>query len=227
MGWGREVMGAISVALVDDHPLMLAGVVNLFEVNSDFVVVAKGRTADDALQIKRQLCPDVMVLDLFMPGNVFDVITEIVTKSRGTKVVAFTAMTGSDYAVRALNAGASGYILKGSSAEELIQGVRAAHCGETYITPGFACKVIEALRIASLRKMAGGGPIKLSIREEQIVRLLLLGRTNREISIGLGIGEKTVKPEIVLKFSLLRKSLRLRNMERKSQCIATRRYCFP
>ncbi|PSH61247.1 MULTISPECIES: response regulator [Phyllobacterium] len=185
-------MGRISVALVDDHPLMLAGVVNLFETNDDFVVVGKGATSEDALHLNRKLRPDVMVLDLFMPGNVFDVISEIVTKSSGTKVVAFTAMTGSDHAVRALNAGASGYILKGSSAEELLQGVRAAHCGETYITPGFAYKVIEALRTASMRKVAAG-PIKLSIREEQIVRLLLRGRTNREIAIGLGIGEKTVK----------------------------------
>jgi DNA-binding NarL/FixJ family response regulator len=184
-------MSPISIALIDDHPLMLSGVVNLFERNDDFVVVAKGTTADEALQINREFVPDVMVLDLFMPGNVFEVISEIVRTSRGSKVVAFTAMTGSDYAVRALNAGASGYILKGSSAEELIQGVRAAHCGETYITPGFACKVIEALRIASLRK--AGAPIKLSLREEQIVRLLLRGYTNRQISIGLGIGEKTVK----------------------------------
>jgi len=133
-----------------------------------------------------------MVLDLYMPGNVFEVISEIGANPGGTKVVAFTAMTGSDYAVRALHAGAKGYVLKGSSADELIQGVRAAHSGETYITPAFAIKVIEALRIASLRKRAAG-PIKLSIREEQIVSLLLRGRTNREIAIGLGIGEKTVK----------------------------------
>jgi len=185
-------MVPISVALVDDHPLMLAGVVNLFETNSEFSVVAKGASADDALQISRQLSPDVMVLDLYMPGNVFEVISEIGANPGGTKVVAFTAMTGSDYAVRALHAGAKGYVLKGSSADELIQGVRAAHSGETYITPAFAIKVIEALRIASLRKRAAG-PIKLSIREEQIVSLLLRGRTNREIAIGLGIGEKTVK----------------------------------
>ena len=185
-------MVPISVALVDDHPLMLAGVVNLFETNSEFSVVAKGASADDALQISRQLRPDVMVLDLYMPGNVFEVISEIGTNPGGTKVVAFTAMTGSDYAVRALHAGAKGYVLKGSSADELVEGVRAAHSGETYITPAFAIKVIEALRIASLRKRAAG-PIKLSIREEQIVSLLLRGRTNREIAIGLGIGEKTVK----------------------------------
>lgn len=185
-------MGRISVALIDDHPLMLAGVVNLFETTDDFIVIGKGATSEDALDINRKLRPDVMVMDLFMPGNAFDVISEIVTTSSGTKIVAFTAMTGSDHAVRALNAGASGYVLKGSSADELIQGVRAAHRGETYITPGFAFKVIEALRHASLRKIAAG-PIKLSIREEQIVRLLLRGLTNREIAIGLGIGEKTVK----------------------------------
>jgi DNA-binding NarL/FixJ family response regulator len=185
------MMKPISVALIDDHPLLLAGVATLFEASDGFELVAKGACASDAIEVMKQH-PDVIILDLNMPGDAFDAIAVIAANSEGTKVVAFTASTGIDHAVRALEAGASGYILKGSSAEELLQGVRAVHAGETYIAQGFATKVIAALRNASLRKIAAQA-IKLSIREEQIVRLLLRGRTNKEIAAGLGISEKTVK----------------------------------
>ena len=185
-------MDSISVALVDDHPLMLAGLTELFQSNDNFTVVATGVSADEAIQISLQTPPDVFVVDLMMPGNIFDAIAKIVTKARGTKILAFTAMSRSDYAVRALNAGASGYVLKGSSAQELIQGVKAVYRGDTFITPAFAGKVIEELKIASLRKISGG-PVKLSIREGQIIGMLLRGFTNRQIAIDLQIGEKTVK----------------------------------
>ncbi|TCL64658.1 response regulator transcription factor [Rhizobium sp. BK251] len=185
-------MGSISVALIDDHPLMLAGLTDLFKVSGDFIVAATGTTANDALQINREFAPDVFVVDLVMPGNIFEAISNIVASSRKAKILAFTAMTRSDYAVRALNAGASGYILKGSSADELLQGVRAVHSGETFITPGFACKVIEELKVASRRKIAAAA-VKLSIREGQIVSMLLRGCTNKQIAADLHIGEKTVK----------------------------------
>jgi DNA-binding NarL/FixJ family response regulator len=132
-------MKPISVALIDDHPLLLAGVANLFEESDGFEIVARGASAGDALKIVTQR-PDVIILDLNMPGNAFDAISVIAANSADTKVVAFTASTGVDHAVRALKAGASGYILKGSSAQELIRGIRAVHAGEMYITQDFAAK---------------------------------------------------------------------------------------
>lgn len=92
----------------------------------------------------------------------------------------------------ALDAGANGYVLKGSNAQELIQAVESVCQGETYITQSFAIQVIAALRNASLRRMAAE-VVQLSIREDQIVRLLLRGRTNKAIAISLNISEKTVK----------------------------------
>lgn len=183
---------SISIALVDDHPLLLSGIARMFEQEGGFDVVACGATAADAVEIVAQHVPDILILDLSLPGNAFDAIASIAARTDGTKVVAFTASTGIEFAVRALEAGASGYILKGSSADEVLRGVRAVCGGEVYITQGFASKVISALRNASLRKIAAQA-IKLSIREEQIIRLLLRGRTNKEIAVSLGISEKTVK----------------------------------
>lgn len=184
-------MNPISVALIDDHPLMLAGLTEILRKRSEFTVAATGSSADDALDIGLRLAPDVFIVDLMMPGNMFDAISKLVEKVR-TKILVFTAMTGSDYAVRALNAGASGYVLKGSSAQELVQAIATVHRGDMFITPAFACKVIEELKIASLRKIAGA-EVKLSIREGQIIRMLLRGFTNRQIATDLHIGEKTVK----------------------------------
>lgn len=186
------LMRPISVAFVDDHPILLSGLTSLFASTAGFELVGKGATSADAIHIAMQHSPDILVMDLHMPGNVFEAISQIAGRQGKTKVVAFTASSGSEHAVMALDAGASGYILKGSSFEELVHGLKAVHGGETYITQGFATKVIVALRDASLRKAAAQA-IRLSVREEQIVRLLLKGRTNKEIAAVLSISEKTVK----------------------------------
>lgn len=184
-------MSPISVALVDDHPLMLAGLTEILRKQPAFSVTATGSSADDIFDIGVKLSPDVFIVDLMMPGNIFEVMAKLVGKIQ-TKILIFTAMTGSDYAVRALNAGASGYVLKGSSAQELLHAIATVHRGDMFITPSFACKVIEELKIASLKKMTGT-EVKLSVREGQIIRMLLRGFTNRQIAADLQIGEKTVK----------------------------------
>ncbi|KQQ49171.1 two-component system response regulator [Rhizobium sp. Leaf311] len=198
-------MSPISVALVDDHPLMLAGLTEILRKQPAFSVTATGSSADDILDIGLRLAPDVFVVDLMMPGNIFEAIAKLVEKVR-TKILVFTAMTGSDYAVRALNAGASGYVLKGSSAQELLQAIATVHRGDMFITPAFACKVIEELKLASLKKITGA-EVKLSIREGQIIRMLLRGFTNRQIAADLQIGEKTVKNYM----TILMQKLNVRN----------------
>jgi DNA-binding NarL/FixJ family response regulator len=106
--------------------------------------------------------------------------------------VAFTASTGIDSAIRALDVGATGYVLKGSDNIELIHAISSVRAGETYITPCFANRVIVGLRDASLRRRAAEAVI-LSIRERQIVHLLMSGKTNKEIARAIKISEKTVK----------------------------------
>lgn len=196
----------VTVALVDDHPILLSGIAQVFESDGEFQVVAHGATAEDAVNIVDTHVPQILMLDLSLPGDAWAAIGKIASQGRATKIVAFTACAGIETAIRTLEAGASGYILKGSSVDDVLRGVRAVMNGEIYITQGFATKVISALTNASVRKMAARA-IRLSIREDQVIRLLLRGRTNREIALTLGISEKTVKKYM----SILMQKLQARN----------------
>jgi DNA-binding NarL/FixJ family response regulator len=185
-------MSTVSIGLVDDHPLMIEGIVALLSRAPGLKVLSTGSTARDIIDISLRFHPDVIIVDLSMSGDVYAAIATSIRISPNTKVVAFTAATGVDSAIRALNAGANGYVLKGGSAKELIQAVESVRHGETYITQSFASQVIAGLRNASLRRAAAEA-VRFSIREDQIVRLLLRGKTNREIAVSLKISEKTVK----------------------------------
>ena len=125
---------------------------------------------------------------------------------RTAKVVVYAANSSVEAAVLALDAGVSGYILKTDSAPELLHGLKEVLVGETYISHGFANRVIQALRNAALRK-AAADRIKLSVREEQIVKALLTGASNKEIGKQLNLSEQTVKHYM----SILMQKLSARN----------------
>jgi DNA-binding NarL/FixJ family response regulator len=199
-------MSRVSVALVDDHPLMIEAVFSLLSRFELFEIVATGTSAKDVLEIGTLIRPHVMVVDLGMPGDVYAAISTVTSLSKATKFIAFTASTGVECAIRALDSGASGYVLKGSSSDELIEAITSVESGETYITRNFATQVIAALRDTSLRRKAAEA-VKLSIREQQIVRLLLKGKTNKEIAHVISISEKTVKHYM----TILMQKLQVRN----------------
>lgn len=199
-------MSLMSVALVDDHPLMIEAITSLLLRSGKFDVVATGVSANDVVEICARNMPQVIVVDLNMTGDIYSAISAAICASPSTKVIAFTAATGVDPAIRALDSGATGYVLKGSSSRELIDAIMAAQCGETYITQHFASRVIAALRNTSLRRQAAEA-VKLSIREKQIVHLLLHGKTNKEIALTIRISEKTVKHYM----TLLMQKLQVRN----------------
>ena len=185
-------MNAISIALIDDHPLMIEALSSLLKRIGGFTVVGMGTTAIDVVEISRQTHPQIAVVDLSMPGDVYGAIANAIKISPSTKIVAFTAATGVETAIRALDAGASGYVLKGSTTSELIQAILTVQSGQTYITQSFASRVVAGLRDVSLRRKAAEA-VRFSIREDQIVRLLLVGFTNKAIAASLKISEKTVK----------------------------------
>jgi DNA-binding NarL/FixJ family response regulator len=185
-------MNAISIALIDDHPLMIEALSSLLKSIEGFGVVGTGTTAFDVVEICRQTHPEIAVVDLSVPGDVYGAIANAIKISPSTKIVVFTAATGVETAIRALDAGARGYVLKGSTTSELIQAIFSVQSGETYITQGFASRVIAGLRNVSLRRKAAEA-VGFSIREDQIVRLLLRGFTNKAIAASLKISEKTVK----------------------------------
>ena len=181
-----------TVALVDDHPLMVDGMLQLLSQSTILQVTAIGTTSAELIEICRKHQPELFIVDLSLPGDVYEAIKLGSQVSPSTKFVAYTASTAVDTAIRALDAGAKGYVLKGSTGNELLTALQSALNDETYISQAFASRVINALRDANLRKVAANA-VRLSIRENQIVRLLLRGRTNREIAVTLKISERTVK----------------------------------
>jgi DNA-binding NarL/FixJ family response regulator len=185
-------MSTTTIAVIDDHPLMIEAIYSLLNRTPGFEVIGTGTTAYDVVELCRNDQPQVAVVDLSIPGDVYSAIENAIKISPSTKIVAFTASTGVDSAIRALDAGASGYVLKGSNTAELIRAISSVQVGETYITQSFASRVIAGLRDASLRRKAAEAVI-LSIREQQIIRLLMRGKTNKEIAIAIKISEKTVK----------------------------------
>ncbi len=194
-------MLSVSVAFVDDHPMLLEGIRAIFARKPKYKVVATGSCCAEALDIAIEYGPDVLLIDLNMPGNAFDCIAQIRRIAPETRVVAFTASSGINHAIDALQAGANGYVLKGSPLGSLTEAIEAVLAGETYISKGFATKVIAAF---ASPKSPG---IKLSVREEQIVSLLLESRTNREIASEMKLSEKTIKNYM----TLLMQKLRVRN----------------
>jgi two-component system, NarL family, nitrate/nitrite response regulator NarL len=181
-----------TVALVDDHPLMVDGMMQLLSKSTTLQVLAVGTTSNELVDICKKHRPDLFIVDLSLPGDAYEAIKLGAQVSPATKFVAYTASSTVETAIRALDAGAKGYVLKGSTANELLTALQAALNDETYISQAFASRVITALRDASLRR-AAAEVVRLSIRENQIVRLLLRGKTNREIALTLKISERTVK----------------------------------
>lgn len=127
-----------------------------------------------------------------MPGDVFEAIRCFRKQKPEVKILIFTASDDIEQAVKALEVGASGYVLKGSRLEDLVLALRSVMKGETYITQQMAARVIMALRNASMQERSDKHS-PLSVREQQVVKLLLQGKTNREIAQTLTISEKTVK----------------------------------
>lgn len=185
-------MTKASVGIVDDHPLMLESIGAFLAGLERFEVVATGVCADDIHEIAGTHYPDIMIVDLRMPGDVFQAILDASLSAPATKIIVFSAADNADQAVQALAARARGYVLKGSPANELVEAIEATYRDEIYISPALAMRMIGALQVRAQSDKARLR-VKLSGRESQIVELLLLGRKNNEISRALSVTEKTVK----------------------------------
>lgn len=185
-------MADVAIAIVDDHPLMMEGLAAVLARRPGIAVAGAGRAAEDVVTLATANRLDAIVVDLNMPGDIFQAIADTRKAAPATRIIVFTASTSTDHAIRALDAGAGGYVLKGSPASDLFEAIEVTGRGEIYITPSFATKVISALQSRALERRAVQAA-RLSVREEQIVRLLLCGKQNREIARDLSLSEKTVK----------------------------------
>jgi two-component system response regulator NreC len=179
----------ITVVVADDHHVVRAGLRVLLDAEERIEVVAEAADADAALRSVLGHKPDVLVLDLNMPGALtsLEAIPLVAERSPGTRVVVLTMQSDPAFACHALQAGAAGYVLKDSANAELVEAVRRAAAGGTYLAPR-----LGAAMAASPGRPAGP-PDGLTARELEVLRLIALGHTNVEIGPMLFLSVRTVE----------------------------------
>lgn len=182
----------IRLVLADDHVLFLDGLEALFRAESDFEVVARCRDGREALRAVREHAPDVLLLDLRMPGmGGLELIRALRAEGKGVRVVVLTAALDEAEVVEAVRLGVRGVVLKEMAADLLLRCVRAVHGGGVWIERASAVRALE--RMARRGPGRGEPGSELTPRELDVVRLVLEGLRNKEIGERLAIGEGTVK----------------------------------
>lgn len=181
----------ITLIVADDHPIFRDGLVKSLSETGEFDVLGTGASAQEAVDLARKLRPDVALLDLSMPGGGIAAAKEIVDQKLSKHVAMLTVSEDNDDVTNALQVGAIGYVLKGVSAEELCRVLKSIARGEAHVSPGLAAQV---LKIMQAPKKKERNPIDdLTKREEEILRLVATGQSNKEVADALDLQEKTIK----------------------------------
>ncbi len=200
-------MNCIRLLIVDDHEVVRLGLRTLLEDEPDLEVVAEAGTAEEALVQVANHRPDVVILDIQLPGRSgLEACHDIRKQFPDTRVVILTSYGGESFAEQALRAGASGYVLKQVGNEELVRAVRAANRGEVSLDPRTAARVVA--RLKDLQSQVEMNAFRvLSPRELDVLALVAQGKSNKEIGKGLNLSEITVRNYI----STILEKLQLRN----------------
>ena len=178
----------IRVLVVDDHPVVREGLVAVLADQADLDVVGAAGSAEDALELVQRLRPDVVLLDLELPGlDGVAAIPRLLAAAPATQVLVLTAYDGDERVVGATRAGARGYLLKGAPIDEIARAIRLVHGGESYLAPRVAARLLTTMR--SPRRGQG----LLTERERAVLREVAAGHSNKQIARALQITERTVK----------------------------------
>jgi DNA-binding NarL/FixJ family response regulator len=193
-----QTTDALRVLIVDDHDLFRSGLRNLLEVEDGIEIIGEAAGGHEALRIVKELAPDVVVMDLNMPGmGGVEATRHITSLAPLTRVLMLTISDQDNDVIDAILAGACGYLLKDSSIQDLMTGIRAAALGESLISPTIAAKVLQRLRASSKRpEIESTIRAELSDREIEVLKLIANGKDNAMIAAELHISPKTVKNHI-------------------------------
>jgi DNA-binding NarL/FixJ family response regulator len=190
---GQE--GKIGIVLVDDHAVVRTGLRFMLEAEPDLVVLAEAATAAEAVEHVAELKPDLLLLDITMPGGGgIGALERLRQASPETRVLMLTMHDDPEYLRVALVSGAAGFVLKNAVSAELLTAIRTVHQGRTYVDPTLAGAALRGILAAAERAGAGDRPTdRLSRREIEVLRQLALGYTNKEIANRLELSVKSVE----------------------------------
>ncbi len=181
---------SIRILIADDHHVVRQGLLVFLELDAEFEVVGEARNGEEAIRMTRALQPDVVLMDLLMPGIDGISATRVIRREQpDTEIVALTSVLEDSKVFDAMRAGAIGYLLKDTEADDLVQAIKAAAAGQVQLSPRVAERLLREFRMPD-------SPEALTERETEVLRLLGQGYSNRDIAEALVIGEKTVKTHV-------------------------------
>lgn len=186
-------MDRISVLIVDDHPVVRQGLRTFLETQQDLEIIGEAVNGEDAIVQIRDAVPDVVLMDLVLPGiDGIEATRQAREASPATKVIVLTSFADDERVFPAIKAGAAGYLLKDVEPSQLAEAIRAVQRGEALLHPTVAAKLMQEVS-ADERRAPGGD---LTDRELEVLRLIARGMSNREIAGELTVSEKTVKTHV-------------------------------
>lgn len=189
-----EQLEKIKVLIVDDHQVVRQGLRTFLELQDDVIVTGEAGDGLEAVEMVRQHKPDVVLMDLVMPRlDGISAMRQVMALGLSTRVIALTSFTEDDQVFPAIQAGASGYLLKDVSPEDLVEAIRAAHRGEATLHPDITRKLMEKVARPAVPEIQVED---LTDRELEVTQLVAQGRSNHEIAQELVISEKTVKSHV-------------------------------
>jgi DNA-binding NarL/FixJ family response regulator len=181
---------AIRILIVDDHSVVRQGLRLFLALDDELAVIGEAANGEEALQLTRELKPDVVLMDLLMPVMGGVAATKAIREQApDTEVIALTSVLEDEAVVGAMRAGAIGYLLKDTESDELCRAIKAAAAGQVQLSPKAAARLMREVHVPD-------SPEKLTDRETDVLRLLAKGRSNKEIASDLTVGEKTVKTHV-------------------------------
>ena len=198
------MIAEISLAVIDDHPLFREGVIRSLTEMDGFSIVGEGSSKEDALRIATEHRPDILLLDISMPGGGLDAISLILGQMPDQKIVMLTVSEASDDVMVALKSGAKGYVLKGVGSRMLADIIRSIAAGDSYVAPTLSARLISENGSA-----AQVNPFNaLTDREREVLELASAGLSNKHIGLKLDLHEKTIKHHMTQIFAKLEVSNR-------------------
>jgi NarL family two-component system response regulator LiaR len=192
----------LTVLIADDHPLVREALHRALDVEEDMKVVAEATDGEEAVKLASELKPNVVVMDIVMPKvNGIEATKKIKEIAPDTAILILTAYDDDEYVLGLLDAGAAGYLLKSARGRDLVGAIRTIRAGESVLHPNIIARLLKRATVTSVKETKGQG--LLSEREAEVLRLVALGMSNKEVAEELFLSQRTVKAHLTSVFNKL------------------------